>query len=157
MDVLGVFRRNEKSPCLFSEKQNWGSITSETYCEGIPSLIDGMIYMRPWLLVMQDIAPSHSANDTINEFRQRHITLIQWPACSPDLKPMESVWNIMKYYIQRNYPDLDDEKQRSEDELRLIMKEAWDSVTSEHLTGLIKTMPARCQAVIDADGGYTKY
>ena len=63
----------------------------------------------------------------------------------------------MKYYIQWNYRDLDDGKQRSEDELRLIVKEAWDSVTSEQLTGLIKTMPARCEAVIDADGGYTKY
>ena len=63
----------------------------------------------------------------------------------------------MKYYIQRNYPDLDDGKQRSEDELRLIVKEAWDFVTSEQLTRLIKTMPARCKAVIDANGGYTNY
>ena len=88
------------------------------------------------MLVMQDNAPSHSAKDTINEFRQRHITPIQWPACSPDL---------------------DDGKRRSEDELRLIVKEAWDSVTSEQIAGLDKTMPGRCKTVIDANGGYTKY
>lgn len=97
----GCFAGSEKGPCLFWEKQDWGSITSETYCESILLLIDGMIYMRPWLLVMQDNAPSHSAKNTTNEFRQRHITPIQWPACSPDLNPIESVWNIMKYYIQR--------------------------------------------------------
>lgn len=72
----GCFAGNEKGPCLSWEKQDWGSITSETYCERILPLIDGMIYMRPWLLMMQDNAPSHSAKDTTNEFRQRHTTPI---------------------------------------------------------------------------------
>ena len=157
VDVLGEFRRKRKRSVPFWDKQDWGSIRSEGYCERILPLIDGMVKMRPWLLVMQGNAPSHAAIDTIAEFKKRYITPIQWPACSPDLNPIESVWNIMKYYIQQNYPDLDDGKQRSEDELRLIVKDAWDSVTVEQLMGLIRTMPARCKAVIDADGGYTQY
>ena len=50
-----------------------------------------------------------------------------------------------------------DGKQRSFDELRVIVKEAWDSVTSEDLIDLILTMPERCQAVLDAEGGPTKF
>ena len=79
-----------------------------------------MVNMRPWLSVMQDNAPSHSIIDTVDEFRRRYITPIQWPACFPDLNPIESVWNIMKYYIQPNSPDLEDGKQRPEDELRYL-------------------------------------
>ena len=63
----------------------------------------------------------------------------------------------MKYYIQQNYPDSEDGKQWSEDELRLIVKEAWDSFTAEQLMGLNSTMPARCKAVIDAEGVYSQY
>ncbi|VDB83849.1 Bgt-50200 [Blumeria graminis f. sp. tritici] len=32
------------------------------------------------------------------------------------------------------------------------IKEAWDSVSPEDLVRLIQSMPARCQAVIDAAG-----
>ncbi|VDB88046.1 Bgt-51355, partial [Blumeria graminis f. sp. tritici] len=48
-------------------------------------------------------------------------------------------------------------KQRTLDSLRNIVKEAWDSVSSEDLVGLIESMPARCQAVIDVDGGPARY
>ena len=91
----GTFAGNEKGPCHFCEKQYWGSIRSESNCERILPLIDGMVNMRPWLSVMQDNAPSHSAIDTVDEFRRRYITPIQWAACSPDSNPIESVLNIM--------------------------------------------------------------
>ncbi|VDB93624.1 Bgt-51135 [Blumeria graminis f. sp. tritici] len=35
--------------------------------------------------------------------------------------------------------------------------EARDSVSSEDLVRLIQGMPARCQAMIHADGGTTRY
>ena len=50
-----------------------------------------------------------------------------------------------------------DGKQRSYDELHVIVKEVWDSVTSEDLMNLIRTMPERCQAVLDAEGGSTRF
>ena len=64
---------------------------------------------------------------------------------------------MIKGYIQFNYPSLGGGKQRTHDALRSIVKEAWDSVSSADLVRLIKSMPARCQAVVDADGGPTKY
>lgn len=152
----GSFTGSEKGPCLFWEKE-WKSIDSQKYCEKIVPLIDGMVSLRPWISVMQDNAPAHASEVTREELKQRNISPIFWPPNSPDLNPIENVWDMMKGYIQFNYPSLGGGKQRTHDALRSIVKEAWDSVSSADLVRLIKSMPARCQAVVDADGGPTKY
>ncbi|KAI0998401.1 hypothetical protein K3495_g9794 [Podosphaera aphanis] len=78
----GSFAGIEEGPWLFWEKE-WGSITSESYSQRIVPLIDGMVSMRPWVSVMQDNAPSHSAAGTIEEFRERFITPIDWLCILP--------------------------------------------------------------------------
>jgi hypothetical protein len=61
--------------------------------------------------------------------------------------------SLVKDYIQEKYPEV----QRSYPRLREAVTEAWNSITDEQVKELIATMPARCQAVIDTQGGYTKY
>ena len=43
------------------------------------------------------------------------------------------------------------------DRLRAAVKDAWDKVGSFEFQGLINSMKARCRAVIDAGGRFTKY
>ena len=52
------------------------------------------------------------------------------------------------YYPNRN---------ASYDQLRDHVNEAWEAIGAETLSDLIATMPQRCQDVIDADGGPTKW
>jgi len=152
----GCFAGNQKGPCVFWEKE-WGSINSQSYCERIVPLVHGWLRMNPALVFMQDGAPGHSAAATLEDLLERGIQPIFWPAYSPDLNPIETVWNKMKDYIAAQYPDLEAGRQYSYDALRDIVQEAWDSISIELLNELIDSMPARCQAVIDANGGYTKY
>ena len=42
-------------------------------------------------------------------------------------------------------------------ELRQVIYDAWNDITPDYLGSLIESMPRRCQAVIDANGGPTKY
>ncbi|VCU39459.1 Bgt-50181 [Blumeria graminis f. sp. tritici] len=116
-----------------------------------------MVSMRSWLSVMQNNAPANTAAITMEDMSQRLVQPILWSANSLDLNPIEAVWNKMKDYIQRHHPNLGCGKQRTQDSLRNIVKEAWDSVSSEDLVRLIQSMPARCQAVVDVDGGPTRY
>jgi hypothetical protein len=46
---------------------------------------------------------------------------------------------------------------RSYDKLLLMVREAWEAVEADELLALVREMPVRCEAVIDAQGGYTKY
>ncbi|KAI0999110.1 hypothetical protein K3495_g9083 [Podosphaera aphanis] len=150
------FAGYEKGPSQFWEN-DWGNITSSSYSERIVPFLDGMTRFRPGLSVMQDNAPPHVAARTMEEFEERSITPIDRPPYSPDLNPIEHVWKIMKDKIEYKYPDLNGGKRRSSDQIRAIVKEAWDSVSTQELTDLIESMHDRCQAVIDADGGPTKY
>ncbi|KAL2400280.1 hypothetical protein ABEF93_006854 [Exophiala dermatitidis] len=54
---------------------------------------------------MQDNAPAHAAKRTIEELLERRVQLIWWPANSPDLNPIETVWKWMKDWLQKHYPD----------------------------------------------------
>ena len=62
----------------------------------------------------------------------------------------------MKDYIESCYPNLSCGKQRSYEELRRILREAWDHISPEMLRGLMDSIKDRCQAVINANGGHTK-
>ena len=110
--------------------------------------------MNPGLLFMQDNAPGHAAYKTRAEFAERDIPIILWPTFSPDLNPIETVWNKMKDWIGLHYLS----KFASYDQLRQQVNEAWNVVvTPELLQDLISTMHQRCQDVIDAEGGHTKW
>ena len=43
------------------------------------------------------------------------------------------------------------------DQLRSAVKAAWEAVPESHLNDLIDQLPARCEAVISADGLQTRY
>ena|SRR2546423_13183882 len=108
--------------------------------------------MNPGLILMQDGAPAHSAKETQDDLNERGIYHIFWPAFSPDWNPIETVCDRMKDYIERHYP----EYHTSHDKLRRVVKEAREAVGADELLALVREMPARCQAVVDAQGGYTK-
>jgi transposase len=112
--------------------------------------------MYPELRLMQDGASGHRAEATALELKERGVKKIFWPLYSPDLNPIETVWDWMKNYIQEQYPQY--EKGRiSYDILRKVVKEAWDSISIEQLNELIDSMYQRCQDVIDAEGKYIKW
>ena len=115
-------------------------------------LIDGWTRLHPELFLMQDNARPHCAKETLAEFAERGVHLIFWPPASPDLNPIEMIWDDMKNWIQEHYPE-----RLTYTTLRKAVREAWDSISERRLNELLDEMPARCQAVIDANGMQTKY
>ncbi len=101
---------------------------------------------------MQDNAPGHAAEYTRDELVERAIRLSNWPPYSPDFNPIENLWCWMKDYLQAHFPE-----KMSYDRLRAAVQEAWESIPIEKFNELIDSMGARCQAVIDAEGGHTKF
>jgi len=142
-----------KGPGMFWEK-DWGSISAASYQAYILPTIVSWIQQNPGYELMQDHAPGHSAKSTLKAFEKAEVPLIFSPAFSPDLNPIETVWNLMKDWIQDNYimEDLTNYKT-----LRKGVIEAWESVGQAALDELLDGMHARCVAVINADGRATKY
>ena len=120
-------------------------------------MIADEVSRRPGMFLIWDNAPPHSSRMTVTELRERGISTIEWPPCSPDLNPIESVWNKMKYFIQDKYLDLGEGRQRSSREIREIVDEAWESISPEDVMNLLLTMKSTRQAVLDTDRGSTRY
>lgn len=89
---------------------------------------------------MQYGALFHSSHKTA-ELSEIWIFPMTWPAYSPDLNQIDNIWNLLKDFIERNYPDPPDGKERSHDELHTIVTEAWSSIKPEELSELVASMP----------------
>ena len=77
------------------------------------------------LVLMQDSAPGHAAGDTKQDLAERGIIVIFWPPFSPDLNPIETLWDLMKDYLQERSSEVP----RSYKRLREAVQEAWESIT----------------------------
>ena len=85
-------------------------------------------------------------------FQNQNIRLLGWPGNSPDLNPIEGLWNELKREVLKT-------PFTTKRELIEKLIDTWhpsDSICG--LTGkFIESMPRRVQAVIKMKGGHTKY
>jgi DDE superfamily endonuclease len=136
----------------------WGNICAQSYIDHILEFIAPDFAIHDEWRLIQDGAPSHRARLTQNWLRQRGIRVIKWPAYSPDLNIIEHVWNWMRNWIEEHYWKARyDPSNIDLDELRRIIYAAWDAVPDSYIEDLYNSWWRRCQAVIDAEGGPTKY
>ena len=96
--------------------------------------------------------------ETQDNLYRRNLPILNWPPYSPDLNLIEYIWSWMRRYIQDHYFQVYyDAKKISLEELRRIIQEAWDTIADSYIETLFESWYRRCQAVIDAQGGPTKY
>ena len=119
-----------------------------------------MLDNYPYRVFMQNNARTHGIKP-IKEFsREKGYTVMQWPAYSPDLNPIEMVWKRIKNTIAKKHPELAYLKGSDDvikDGVVQAVIEAWEELDEEWLWRLNASMPKRVKAVIAAQGGYTRY
>ncbi len=71
-------------------------------------------------------------------------------ASSPDLAPIENCWQPTKAHL-RKYPHWDDNATKG------LIYDGWDSVSQEFINHIVRSMPERLQAVINAEGKMTGF
>jgi len=75
-----------------------------------------------------------------------------WPAQSPNLNPIEHLWATMEKRIESKRHRIDNAEQ-----LLACIHEEWNNLDLDLAERLVASMPSRCQAVINARGGTTRY
>jgi len=113
-------------------------------------------------IFMEDNSRVHK-NGVVKEWHDAHgVEVMKWPPYSPDINPIEHLWRQLelKEKMQKMYPGIGDTKggpERVRKRLAEVLPLVWDTLESEYLEDLWRSMPSRVCAVIAANGWYTKY
>ena len=129
-----------------------GNLNAARYRNGIlrPVLLPHIHANGPMLFI-QDNARQHKARNTVQILQANNIRMLDWPACSPDLNPIEHLWDEIDRRIRR-LPAQQDLAQLEQDILQV-----WRNLPQQFIHNYVNSMRSRCQAVIDAQGGQTWY
>jgi hypothetical protein len=94
---------------------------------------------------MQDGAPAHTAQSTIDFLTPEMQILAGWPANSPDLNPIEMLWSIIGHRLAgKEFATLD--------ALFAEVKRIWDQLDQGMIDRLVDDFWRRCDLVIACNG-----
>lgn len=102
--------------------------------------------------LMHDNARAHTAIIVRNFLQEVGISVMQWPAKSPDLNPIEHLWDHLKRKVRSRDP-----APTTLQELEEAVIEEWALIPQEEVVKLIRSMRERMEAVIRARGGNTRF
>ncbi len=96
-------------------------------------------------IFQQDLAPVHTAKGTKSWFNDHGVTVLDWPANSPDLNP---IWESKGYCQEEDERHQTQQCRWPEGRYQSIL----GFITPEQCHGMITFMPRRIDAVIHAKG-----
>jgi transposase len=129
--VWGCFCNNKLGPLVLIE----GTLNSDKYIELlkehlIPFLIDlnrEEEELIPWYFFQEgdyifqdDNAPCYASNKTKSWKKDNLIEILPWPAQSPDLNPIENLWNELETRIRKRKP-----MPKNKNDFFAALKEEW--------------------------------
>ncbi|UYV64751.1 K02A2.6-like [Cordylochernes scorpioides] len=135
--VSGAIAYDSRSPLLRIQ----GTMTAQRYVDDVLRPVT-LPYLQgvPNALYQQDNARPHTAR--ISQQALQDVQMLPWPPYSPDLSPIEHVWDI----IGRRLHALP--QPRSEDELWQMVEREWRAIPQDAIRTLIDSLPRRVAACI---------
>ena len=136
------------------EADFWMQATATRYIDEVlhPIVVPYAAAVGDGFHLMHDNARPHVAALTREFLETEGVDTLDWPAKSPDLNPLEHLWDTLKRKANKAIkPDTTLEG------LRRILLRKWRDIDQGKIRHLVQSMRRRIQAVIDSDGGHTKY
>ena len=128
-----------------------GNMNSNMYCEILQqSMIPSLQKLDCRAVFQHDNDSKHTSKTTIALLKRLRVKVMDWPSMSPDLNPIEHLWGILKWTVKVY-------KVSNICQLHNIIMEEWKSIPVATCEALVNSMPRRVKAVLDNDGGHTKY
>ncbi|GFS70194.1 transposable element Tcb2 transposase [Trichonephila clavipes] len=103
-------------------------------------------------LFMDDNAPCHCTVAAVQLLESEDIERMDWPARSPDLNPIEHVWDFLgRRLTARTLPPV------TIRELRLALQDEWAAMPQQLIDTLILSMGRRCETCLAVRGDHIPY
>ncbi len=99
---------------------------------------------------MHDNDPKHTSALVKDWLRNNGVQVLQWPSSSPDLNPIEHLWDVLEDRLKKHYPT-------NKTELALRLVEEWNKIEMSVLAKLVGSVPSRLNECIKMKGYLTRY
>ncbi|GFU49293.1 transposable element Tcb2 transposase [Trichonephila clavipes] len=131
-----------------------GFVIGDRYCEEVllPHVRLFRSVIGPDFIFMDDNARPHLALAVEELLESEDITRMDWPAYSPDLNPIEHVWDALGRRIAERLHNPENAQQ-----LKQLLIEEWVLLPQDMLHQLVLNMRRRCEATIAVRGGHIPY
>ncbi|GFS86316.1 transposable element Tcb2 transposase [Trichonephila clavipes] len=131
-----------------------GSVNGTRYCNEI--LLPYVRYYRGAMglqfLFMDDNAPCQRTVAAEQLLESEDIERMDWPARSPDLNPIEHVWDLLgRRLAARTLPPV------TIRELRFSLQDEWAAMPQQLIDTLILSMDRRCETCLAVRGDHIPY
>ena len=100
----------------------------------------------------QDNATPHTARVTQQFLQQNAVTVMPWPAMSPDMNCIEHLWDILGRRVDQHRP-----RPPTRAALVAALQHQWNNIQQQQIRRLVTSMPRRLRACIASNGGHTRY
>lgn len=127
------------------------TVNAQMYRSILEERLERTMLMHRCTIFQQDSAPCHTAGTVKNWLKEKRIRLLNWPGNSPDLNPIENLWQVLKRKVRLHAPS-------NLQDLYYWIKRVWVKEVSEDVCHkLVTSMPRRIQAVKICKGQMSKY
>lgn len=100
------------------------------------------------VLFMQDGAGAHVKDESLRMLEELGVKVIAWPGNSPDLNPIETIWNLLKRRIQEKYSLV-----TSRAEMVAVWEAEWELLDIGTINTVIEHYVESMQDVVSQNGG----
>jgi hypothetical protein len=116
----------------------------------VPHFDNHPLNTRP--VFMDDSARPHRDRVITDYLRDESITTLPWPARSPNLNPIEHIWDIIGLRVKERTSPV-----QTLNDLKQTLHQEWQRLTQVQIRHLVGSMRRRLAAVIRVNGSYTHY
>ncbi|GFU95073.1 transposable element Tcb2 transposase [Trichonephila clavipes] len=131
-----------------------GPLTARRYRDEIlrPIVVPNAAAIGNDFILMDDNCRPHRANLVEDFLFMDGILRMEWPACSPDMNPIEHVWDALGRRVTGRQPP-----PQTLQELERALLEEWDRIPQLVINSLINSMSHRCSTLLAVRGNHTPY
>ena len=133
---------------IFTER-----VTARVYIDQIiePIVIPTFQAHQDLRVFQQDNARPHTARITMDVIRQQDFELMPWPPYSPDMSPIEHLWDELGRRVRNNH------QITTLRDLQCALQREWQAIPQNFIENLVRSMRSRIRACLDAGGAHTRY
>ena len=130
-----------------------GNLNSNHYIREVlqPEVLS-LLYATPHAIFQQDNAWPQVTRIVQAFFQRQRVSLLPWPARSPDMSFIKHVWDMVGRRLIRQGPPAP-----PLDALWTCIQTAWRDISQEDIQGFFDSMPQCIKTLIAAHGGFTPY